>query len=169
MEYKGKIFHLIDEFIDVGYMAEDVEGLSGDGKEMSIKKTNPNRDMQVLLAYPNFEDFKDDILEFDEFISGASVGILSYVIFAKRQTLPKFKSLMPFIDANEDFALMYGAKIVDGEFKDLLTKSLFIIGKDGAIYHVDMPENLENPFNMDVLRASLNKAYMSYTGVGCHG
>ena len=64
---------------------------------------------------------------------------------------------------------MYGTKIVSGSMENKLTKALFIIGKDGAIYHIDIPEDLEKPLDMERVRLELNKVYQSYTGVGCHG
>jgi hypothetical protein len=64
---------------------------------------------------------------------------------------------------------MYGTKIVSGSLEDKLTKALFLIGKDGAVYHIDMPENLEKPLNIERVRVEVNKVYQSYTGVGCHG
>ena len=64
---------------------------------------------------------------------------------------------------------MYGTKIVSGTLENRLTKALFLIGKDGAIYHIDMPENLEKPLDLEKIRLALNKAYHSYTGAGCHG
>ena len=64
---------------------------------------------------------------------------------------------------------MYGTKIVSGTLENRLTKALFLIGKDGAIYHIDMPSNLDSPLNLERIRAELNKVYQSYTGAGCHG
>ena len=102
-------------------------------------------------------------------ISAAKIDIFTYVIFSEKTTLSyKFKKLIPIFDINEEFANMYGTKIVSGTLENKLTKALFIIGKDGAIYHIDMPQDLELGLNMDRIRVELNKVYQSYTGVGCH-
>jgi peroxiredoxin len=77
--------------------------------------------------------------------------------------------MIPVFDINEEFASMYGTKIVSGSLENRLTKALFLIGKDGAIYHIDMPSNLDSPLDLERIRAELNKAYQSYTGAGCHG
>jgi len=169
MNYKNEEFQLIDEFIDVGYMAENIEAIDLQGNELTIKKASPNRMIQIFLSFPNFEDFKEEILAFDEFMNDAEVEIFTYLIFNKNTNFDyKFKKIIPVFDINEDFANMYGTKIINGSLENSLTKALFLVGKDGAIYHIDMPENLEKPLDMDRIRIELNKVYQSYTGVGCH-
>lgn len=170
MIYKNEKFELIDEFIDVGYMAENINALDINGNEIIIKKASPNRMIQILLSFPNFDEFKEEIIAFDEFMNEAKVEILTYVIFNKKIDFNyNFKKIIPVFDVNEDYACMYGTKIVSGRLEDCLTKALFLVGKDGAIYHIDMPEDLENGLGMDRIRIELNKVYQSYTGVGCHG
>jgi hypothetical protein len=46
---------------------------------------------------------------------------------------------------------------------------MFLISKDGAVFYLDMPNDLSDPFDLDRLRVELNKAYTSYNGTGCHG
>ena len=94
----------------------------------------------------------------------------TYLIFNEKVKFDyDFKKIIPVFDVNEDFASMYGTKIVSGTLENCLTKALFLVGKDGAIYHIDMPEELQKPLDMDRIRVELNKVYQSYTGVGCHG
>lgn len=169
MIYKNETFKITDEIIDIGYMAEDVDVKGIDKKEFTIKKASPARTIQIFLSFPNFEDFKEEILFFDNFMNEAKVEIFTYLFFDKEINLPKFKKIIPAFDENNEFGDMYGTKIVSGTMKDALTKALFIIGKDGAIYHIDMPEDLEKPLDIERVRLELNKVYQSYTGVGCHG
>ena len=170
MKYKNEEFELIDEFIDVGYMAEDIEAVDLQGNELTIKKASPNRMIQIFLSFPNFEDFKEEIIAFDEFMNDAKVEIFTYLIFNKKIDFDyKFKKILPVFDINEDYGNMYGTKIISGTLKNCLTKALFLVGKDGAIYHIDMPEDLAKPLDMERIRIELNKVYQSYTGVGCHG
>ena len=169
MKYKNEEFNLTDEFIDIGYMAEEIEAIDLYDKEVLIKKASPNRMIQIFLSFPTFEDFKEEIIAFDEFMDDAKVEISTYILFNEKIKIPyKFKKIMPVFDINQDFADMYGTKIVSGSLENKLTKSLFIIGKDGAIYHIDMPNTLETPFDIERVRVELNKVYQSYTGVGCH-
>lgn len=168
--YNGEEIELTDDFIDIGYMAEDVEGEDIDGKEFFVKKSNPNRTIQIFLSFPSFSEFKDKIVEFDEFMNDAKVEILTYLFFGEKEEIEyKFKKIIPIFDTNEDFGNMYGTKIVSGSLEGKLTKALFLIGKDGAIYHIDMPSDLSGDFDMERIRVELNKVYQSYTGVGCHG
>ncbi len=169
MKYKNEEFELTDDFIDIGYMAEDIEAVDINGNPLLIKKASSNRMIQIFLSFPNFEEFKDEILAFDEFMNDASVEIFTYLIFNEKIELPTFKKIVSAFDVNQEFADMYGTRIVSGGMENLLTKALFIIGKDGAIYHIDMPENLETPLDIERIRIELNKVYQSYTGVGCHG
>lgn len=170
MIYKNEKFELTDDFIDIGYMAEDVEAQDIEGNEIVLKKASENRMIQIYLSFPNFEEFKDEIIAFDDFMDDAQVELYTYVLFNEKIEIPyELKKIKPVFDVNQDFADMYGTKIVSGSLEDKLTKALFIIGKDGAIYHIDIPEDLSSPLDMDRVRVELNKVYQSYTGVGCHG
>ncbi len=170
MKYKNEEFELIDEFIDIGYMAEDIEAVDLKGDSLVIKKASPNRMIQIFLSFPNFEEFKEEIIAFDDFMNDAKVEIFTYLIFDKKIHIDyKFKKINPVFDVNEDFASMYGTKIISGKLENCLTKALFLVGKDGAIYHIDMPDDLSKPLDMERIRVELNKVYQSYTGVGCHG
>lgn len=169
MKYKNEEFELTEDFIDIGYMAEDIEAIDIEGNELKIKKASSNRMIQIFLSFPNFKEFKEEILAFDEFMNDAKVEIFTYILFNEKIDLPKFKKIVPAFDIKQDFADMYGTKIISGKLENKLTKALFLIGKDGAIYHIDMPEDLENSFDMHRIRLELNKVYQSYTGHGCHG
>ncbi|WP_321469471.1 hypothetical protein [Halarcobacter sp.] len=169
MIYKNEEFKITDEIIDIGYMAEDVDVVDVKDQELTIKKASPERTIQIFLSYPDFEDFKEEIIFFDDFINDSKVEINTYLFFNKKIELPKLKKLIPVFDANNEFGEMYGTKIVSGSMENKLTKALFIIGKDGAIYHIDIPQDLEKPLDIERVRVELNKVYQSYTGVGCHG
>ena len=126
MKYKNEEFKLTDEFIDIGYMAEDIEAVDINGDELKIKKASTNRMIQILLSFPNFEEFKDEILEFDEFMNEAKVEIFTYILFNEKIELPAFKKIVPAFDINEDYANMYGTKIVSGSLENKLTKEFSI-------------------------------------------
>jgi peroxiredoxin len=167
--YKNEEMELTDDFIDIGYMAENIDVIKLNGEEFTIKKASPNRNIQIFLSFPNFDDFKEEIIAFDEFINGAQIDIFTYIIFNEKIDFPyEFKKIIPVFDVNEEFAEMYGTKIVSGSLENKLTKALFLIGKDGAIYHIDMPNNLDKTLDLERIRVELNKVYQSYTGTGCH-
>lgn len=167
--YKNEEMELTDDFIDIGYMAENIDVIKLNGEKFTIKKASPNRNIQIFLSFPNFNDFKEEIIAFDEFINGAQIDIFTYIIFNEKIDFPyEFKKIIPVFDVNEEFAEMYGTKIVSGSLENKLTKALFLIGKDGAIYHIDMPNNLDKTLDLERIRVELNKVYQSYTGTGCH-
>lgn len=169
--YKDEILTLIDEFMEIGYMAEDVKVHNFHKDEITIKRSNNEKSMQIFASTP-FND--NSIIELDKFLSDVSVDLRCFLIVdsefqelsALKNSLNKFEI---FQDRDDEFGSMYGTKIISGSLKDKLTKSLFLIGKDGAIYYIDMPENLSTSFDLERLRIELNKVYQSYNGVGCHG
>jgi peroxiredoxin len=173
--YKDELLELCDDFIDVGYMAENIEVKDMAGDDIEIKRSHEDKSMTILLSFPDAKDeFLDEILKIDEFLSAIKVPLNSFMIFYKdakiqsvlKNKLKKFKAVL---DADDEFGNMYGTKLVSGSLEGKLTKSLFLISKDGAIFYLDMPDDLNKEFDLERLRVELNKAYVSYTGVGCHG
>ncbi len=173
--YKGQEIELVDDFIDVGYMAENVEVTDINGKIKEIKRSHSDGAMTLLISFPDTSDeFINEIIKLDEFMSHIQVDIHCYFIFNEfyenktvlKNRLKKFEIV---IDNEEEFGNMYGTKIVGDVLKQRLTKALFLISKDGAIFYLDMPNDLINEqIKLDRLQVELNKAYITYTGVGCH-
>lgn len=124
--YKNENLELIDEFIDIGYSAEDIEAVGLENQLLHISKNSPNRTIQIFMSYPCFEEFKDEIMAFDQFMSDAKVEIFSYIIFNEPLKFDyTFKKLIPVFDVNDEFGSMYGTKIVSGSLENKLTKALF--------------------------------------------
>lgn len=174
MIYKNEEFELCEDFIDVGYMAENIEVLDFYNKPKEIQRSHPDQSMTLLVSFPMMNNgFNDEIIKLDKFMANIQVPINCYFIFNKtsedktalKNKLEKFEIVF---DNEDEFGNMYGTKIVTGSLKEKLTKSLFLISKDGAIFYLDMPDDLENDLDLARLQVELNKAYVSYTGVGCH-
>ncbi|WP_024953518.1 hypothetical protein [Sulfurospirillum arcachonense] len=171
--YKDEEQVLVDDFMDIGYMAENVEVLSTCKQKKELKRSHANKAMTMFISFPSCE-FEDEILYIDEFMFDIQVDINCYLIFNKYDEkslnlIQKLKKFELFFDEEDEFGNMYGTKIEQGTLKDKLTKALFLISKDGAVFYVDMPNVIENKFDIDRLHIELNKAYVTYTGVGCHG
>lgn len=169
--YNKQTQELVEEFIDVGYMAENFEVQDLHVRVKSIKRSNPKRSMSLFVSAPFVFDA---LLKLDVFMSKIQVDINCYFIFdASNDALLEFaKGLKKFevlIDHQEEFGLMYGVKIVDGTLKGKLAKALFLISGDGAVFYIDMPINLEEEFDLESLHVGLNKAYATYKGASCHG
>jgi len=173
--YKDESLELCEDFIDVGYMAENIEVMDIFGKNHEIRRSHPDKSMTLLASFPHDKDgFSLEILKIDELLSNIQVPLNCYMVFDKSyevQTVLKnrIKKFKIVLDSEDDFGNMYGTKLVSGSLENKLTKSLFLISKDGAIFYLDMPNDLNEEFDLDRLRVELNKAYTSYNGVGCHG
>jgi len=172
--YKNNTCELTEDFIDVGYMAENIEVDTFDKNIKELKRSHSDGAMTLFVSFPNIEEFHIEILKLDQFMKNIVVPIHCYIIFAKDQEIDKkineqLEKFEIVYDTQEEFGSMYGTKIVDGVLKDELTKSLFLISKDGAIFFLDIPDDLEKEFDLQRVQVELNKAYVTYTGVGCHG
>ena len=172
--YNGKENELTEDFIDIGYMAENIEVTDFYGNTKEIKRSDEKGSMTLLISFPFVQNgFLDEILKLDKFMSKIQVDINCYFLFSTKcsektvikNRLEKFEIVY---DDEEEFGNMYGTKIVSGELEGKLTKAMFLISKDGAVFYLDMPHDLNMAFDLDRLQVELNKAYVTYTGVGCH-
>jgi len=173
--YKDERLELCEDFIDVGYMAENIKVLNSLGETIEIKRSHQDKSMTLLISYPNDKNgYMDEILSMDELLSQIQVPLNCYYIFDKKYKIDtvlknRLKKFSLVLDIDDEFGNMYGTKFVSGTLEDKLTKSMFLISKDGAVFYLDIPDDLSKEFDVDRLRVELNKAYTSYTGVGCHG
>ena len=175
MIYKNEEFDVCDDFIDVGYMAENVKVSNFYGESFTLQRSYPDKAMSLFVSFPYFGNgFIDEIFKLDTLLASIQVPIHCFFIFneamsdktALKNRLTKFEVVF---DTESEFGDIYGMKIIDGTLKDKLTKGLFLINKDGSVFYVDIPDNLEEPLKIERLIAELNKAYATYTGIGCHG
>lgn len=175
IKYNDESLELCEDFIDIGYMAENIEVADANGNTLEIKRSHPDKSMTLLVSYPNDKNgFMDEILVMDELLSKIQVPLNCYYIFDKDYEIDtvlknRLKKFTIVLDQDDEFGNMYGTKLVSGSLEDKLTKSMFLISKDGAVFYLDMPNDLSKPFDLERLRVELNKAYTSYTGTGCHG
>ena len=172
--YNGESFKLCEDFIDVGYMAENVDVKDISDTKYEIKRSHADKSMTLLISLPDLtECFLTEALQLDTFMSEIQVPIHCYFIFDKKyeelETFSKqLKKFHAVYDYDEEFGNMYGTKIVSGSLENKLTKALFLISKDGAVFYLDMQEDLAQDLDLTKLKVELNKAYASYTGTGCH-
>jgi len=172
--FKNKQYDLCDDFIDIGYMAENFEVTDTNGEKLEILRSHSDGSMSLFISFPDIsDDFSQEILKLDEFMSNIKVPIKCYFIFNKEledatEFNNKLKKFEMLLDSEDEFGNMYGTKIVTGDMEDKLTKAMFLISKDGAVFFLDMPNDLEKEFDLERLQIELNKAYVTYTGVGCH-
>ncbi|MDD5359228.1 MAG: hypothetical protein PHI79_05425 [Sulfurovaceae bacterium] len=172
IKYKDEILSLSDELADVGYMAENIQVVDVDKNNLVVKRSHLDYAMTILISFP--KSVFDEIYRLDEFLSMIQVPIHCYAIFneysdeiAKIQK--DFKKINIVFDDFDEFKELYGTEIVTGSMAGDLCKSIFLISKDGAIFYIDILDDLEKSFDLERLQVELNKAYVTYTGVGCHG
>jgi peroxiredoxin len=165
--YKGEIQELVEDYIDVGYMGENFQAQDREGNLKTITRSNAARSMTLIVSAPFFTS---ELARLDAFMNEIQVDIACYMVFDAQsqisQNLQKFEQVF---DVEDEFGVMYGTKIVQGNLEGKLTKALFLISKDGAVFYIDMPWEIESEFDLQRLHVELNKAYSTYTGVGCHG
>ncbi len=171
--YLNEAFTLAEDAMEEGYMAQTIDVKTPYLQQYTIQRSSLERTLTLLFSFPGYM-FENEILYIDEFLSHLQIPINCYLIFhepAKNDvTLQQhFKVLQPVYDMDDNFGTWYGTKITNGSLAGSLCKSLFLIGKDGSIFYIDIPSNMEEKLNLEKLRIALNKAYISYTGVGCHG
>lgn len=175
MEFNGENLELCEDFIDIGYMGENVEVKTLDDETFEIKRSHEDKSMTLLVSLPDLQEtFVKEALKLDHFMHDIEVPIHCYFIFDKKydgltNLNEKLKKFTTVYDHDEEYGNMYGTKIVSSSLEDKLTKALFLISKDGAVFYLEMKENLAEDFDLQRLQAELNKAFVSYTGVGCHG
>ncbi len=174
MIYKGEQFELCDDFIDVGYMAENILVEDFYGNKIILERSNSDKTMSLFISIPELGNgFLDEIIQLDKLMKTIQIPIGCFLIFnemiidkiALKNRLEKFEIVF---DVENEFGNMYGMKIINGTFKDKLTKGLFLINKDGSVFYLDIPDDMEKRINTERLIVELNKAYLTYTGIGCH-
>lgn len=158
------------EILDVGFMAEDFYARDANGEHIDVKRYGKDT-MQLFFAFSNCDEATlKELRRIDALFNEAVVAIKCYAVFSQQnQALKTLSTALQkcqiLFDAEEDFALNYGVKTVEGN----LAKALFLVGKDGAVYHVQTPQSADEPFDLELLRLHLNKTYATYNGEGCHG
>jgi peroxiredoxin len=172
--YKNEEIELIEDFIDVGYMAEEFEAMDIHSNMIEVKRRVEDTPIVIFASFPNYDEYAEEIKELDSFLSDAKVNIKAYLILEDKleeyEVLKnKLDKFTPIFDTNGDYGELYGTKLESGTLEGKLTKALFVISKDGAIFYIDFPSDLSQKIKIDRLQVELNKAYNTYNGVGCHG
>ena len=79
--YEDETLELIDDFIDVGYMAENIEVKDMTGNSFEIKRSHGDGSMTLLVSLPDV--LFDEIFVLDEFLSAVQVPIHCYLVLAQ--------------------------------------------------------------------------------------
>lgn len=159
--------HLEEMPLDIGYASEQVVVNDISGKEYSIGGHNGKT--QLIISTPLIDDdFIDELKSVENILETDSDMTASVIVANDIHSSPKFEKLNFYIDKNAEFADMYGMRLIGEPYNHELTKAIILISKDGAIFYDDIPLNLKDKFNIELLYRKIAAAQTCYTGKGCH-
>jgi thiol peroxidase len=160
---------LEDEPLDIGYASEKVGVLDTAGKKRIIGGQNGKT--QVVITAP----FLDDSLanEIDLISKGLPGGTpedvtLSLVVASSEHSDPGIEGVDYYVDSEGEFGDWYGVRLVGGPCDGELTKAVFVISKDGALFYDEFVATLHDTFTLERLNRKVSAAIECYTGKGCH-
>lgn len=155
--------------LDIGYASEEVTLTRENGQALSV--AGQNGETQLILSAPFIDDaFVLELKEIADMIPKESEYTVkvTLVVANDGHKNPNIEGLDYLIDSQGEFADWYGLRLVGKPLEGELTKALMLISKDGAIFHDDYPENLQESFNHETLYRKIVAAQTCYTGKGCH-
>ena len=144
----------IGEVID-----EKIELLSVNGRDKLIGLKNTNFAGCLFASIPHSSQFFfKDAVRLDEYLYYNCTDIDTFLIFAQKpHSLPRFKKFKILIDKNYQFSSRFGINIVSDFLSGNLTKSLFLINKNGIITYKFVPIDLYFRINLDELAKALKQ------------
>jgi len=161
--------HLEEEALDVGYASEKVKLKAPDGSESIVGGHNGKT--QLIISTPFLDETilgELRIIE-DALPEGEGHEVTATLIVAHEgHKDPQLKRFAFLIDSEGEFADWYSVRLCGDPLEGELTKALFIISKDGAIYYDEFAKDLNDPFNVETALRKIYAARECYTGKGCH-
>lgn len=150
---------LEDEPLDVGYAADRVTLHDTGGKAVEVGGQNGT---QLLIALPQLDAATASALQ--EATAELPKTVRLQIILSTADDLQVTTELPVAIDDDEAFGDLYGVRLQNGK----LAPALFVVSKDGAIFHEEIVLNPEGTFNTSLLYQKCVAASECYTGKGCH-
>lgn len=170
IRYQTSTLRLEDLPLDVGYASEKVtlEGASGE----TFTIGGQNGSTQLIVTSPFVTDsLVSQLREIDTLLILNALGGVckSLVVANAKHGDPQLEEWRYGIDKEEAFGDYYGIRLAPGELESELTKALFVISKDGALFYSEIPDDLDKAFDTDRAIVKIAAAANCYTGKGCHG
>lgn len=163
--YNTSTLYLEDMPLDVGYGSQKVNLKNSLGEIISIG--GQNGATQLLISTPFIDEtLISQLHKIDTLLSlNALGGITKALIIANdKHELPVLQEWISGYDYDEAYGDYYGVRLSNKE----LTKSLFIISKDGAVFYTEILDDLNKPFSLEKALLKIAAAMNCYTGKGCH-
>lgn len=160
---------LEDEPLDIGYASEKVGVVDSAGKECVIGGQNGKT--QLVITAPFLDDsLINEIETISQSVSGNSKDDLtvSLVVANAEHDDPGIEGVDFYVDSADEFGDWYGVRLVGGPCDRELTKAVFVISKDGALFYDEFVASLHDTFTLERLNRKVSAALECYTGKGCH-
>lgn len=164
--HKSSFLELQDLPVDIGYASEKVE--LKDPKGTNIAIGGQNGTTQLLISAPFIDDgLLAQLKELDTLLNINALNAItkSLIVANASHTIPVMEEWFSGYDADGAFGDFYGLRLTNDE----LAKALFIISKDGAVFHHEILNDLDALFNIEKTVIKISAAMNCYTGKGCHG
>jgi peroxiredoxin len=169
IRYHTTTVELEDIPLDIGYASEKVDLKNSSNTLFSIG--GQNGATQLLISIPFIdENLLSTLKEFTTLLSiNALDGISkSLIVATDRYPLPHLEEWTVGFDYDQAFGDYYGVRLSGGELNGELTKALFILSKDGAVFYHEILSDLSTSFDLDKALVKIAAANNCYTGKGCH-
>jgi thiol peroxidase len=162
--------HLEDEPLEAGYASEKVAVTSIKGEAIDIGGHNGKTQLIISVPFIN-KDISTELNKlaltlYNSPLIEASSSLV--VATTEDKTFDDIEGYELYADYEGEFGDMYSVRLQDGPLEGELTKALFIISKDGALFYDEILPDISKSFNADLALSKLAIAQECYTGKGCH-
>lgn len=170
IRYNALSVSLEDMPIDIGYASEKVDLKNSAGETFQIGGQNGATQLIVAVPFVN-EELIIQLKEIDSllYINALSGITKALVVATDKHEMPVMEEWLAGYDYDEAFGDYYGVRLTGEALNGELAKAIFIISKDGAVFHHEILDDLNAPFSLDKALLKIAAAQSCYTGKGCHG
>jgi hypothetical protein len=155
--------------LDIGYASEKVTLKDREGKARVIGGHNGKT--QLIVTAPFIDDaFKAELEAIGKKLPGDGEPAIEAALIVANDSHddPKLEAFDFLVDSDNEFGDWYGVRLSGDPCGGELTKALFVISKDGALFYDEFAKNLHDRFNTETLLRKIAAAQECYTGKGCH-
>ncbi|WP_345991821.1 hypothetical protein [Sulfurimonas sp. HSL-1716] len=160
----------LDEMpLDIGYASDKVGVKGKNGKEHTIGGQNGKTQLIITAPFID-ENLLKELREMEASLPNtAEHEVTASLVLAHELkndlALAKFKQ---YTDKKEEFGDLYGVRLSGEPYERELTKAVFLISKDGALFYDEIAKDLSERFDQETLMRKIYAAQTCYTGKGCH-
>ncbi|MHC3994835.1 hypothetical protein ACXWTF_08380 [Thiomicrolovo sp. ZZH C-3] len=153
--------------LDIGYASEQVTLKTPEGTAQTVGGQDGKTQLIVTAPFID-EALIAELQSIGQALPEGDGVDASLIVAATAHEDPKVDGFRFLLDSDEEFADWYGVRLSGEPLEGELTKALFIISKDGALFYDEFATNLNDPFNAETAVRKIYAAQECYTGKGCH-